>query len=159
MHTSEPLVPEPSAFEVEMAVKKLKRHKSPGADKIPAELIKTGGRTIFSEIHKLTNSIWNKEELPEKWKVSILYLVIRRDIKKTVLIIEAYHFLPTTYKILTNILLSRLTLQKKLFGIVSVDFDATSQLLIIYSTFSKYLRKMGIQRSSASALYSLQESL
>jgi hypothetical protein len=33
-------VPKPSAFEVEMAIKKLKRHKSPCIDKIPAELIK-----------------------------------------------------------------------------------------------------------------------
>ena len=35
--TAEPLVPEPSAFEVEMAVEKIKRHESPGADQIPAE--------------------------------------------------------------------------------------------------------------------------
>jgi hypothetical protein len=35
-------VPEPSAFEVEMAIEKLKRHKSPGIDKIPAEFIKAG---------------------------------------------------------------------------------------------------------------------
>jgi len=28
IHTAEPLVPEPSAFQVEMAIEKLKRHKS-----------------------------------------------------------------------------------------------------------------------------------
>jgi hypothetical protein len=44
VHTAEPLVPEPSAFEVEMAIEKLKRHKSPGTDQIPTELIKAGGR-------------------------------------------------------------------------------------------------------------------
>jgi len=32
IHTAEPLVPEPSALEVEMAIKKLKSHKSPGID-------------------------------------------------------------------------------------------------------------------------------
>ena len=32
-------------------------------------------------------------------------------------------------------------MQWKLFGIVSVGFDATGQLLIIYSAFIKYLRK------------------
>ena len=37
-----PLVPEPSAFEVELAIDKLKNHKSPGTDEIPAELIKAG---------------------------------------------------------------------------------------------------------------------
>jgi hypothetical protein len=33
-------VPEPSAFEGEMAIEKIKRHKSAGFDQIPAELIK-----------------------------------------------------------------------------------------------------------------------
>ena len=40
-----------SAFEFQMAVEKLKGHKSPGTDQIPAELIKAGGRTIRYEIH------------------------------------------------------------------------------------------------------------
>ena len=39
IHTAEPLVPEPSAAEVELAINKLKSHKSPGIDQIPAELI------------------------------------------------------------------------------------------------------------------------
>ena len=43
IHTAEPLVPEPSAFEVELAIEKLKSHKSPDIDQIPAELIKAGG--------------------------------------------------------------------------------------------------------------------
>jgi hypothetical protein len=68
IHAAEPLVPELNAFEVEMAIEKLKTHKSSGIDQIPAELIKTGGRTIRSEVHKHINSIWNKEELPEDWK-------------------------------------------------------------------------------------------
>jgi len=40
-----------------------------------------------------------------------------------------------------------------------VDFDATDQLLIIYSAFVKYLRNMVIQLSSASAIYRLKERL
>jgi len=32
-------------------------------------------------------------------------------------------------------------MQRKLLGIISVDFDATVQLLIMYSAFIKYLRK------------------
>ena len=44
--------------------------------------------------------------------------------------------------------------------VILVDFYAKGQLLIIYSAFVKYLRKkMGIQQSSASALYRLQEGL
>ena len=65
-HTAEPLVPEPSAFEVDLAIEKLKSHKSPGIGQIPAELIKEGGRTIRYQIHKLIVSIWNKEKLPKE---------------------------------------------------------------------------------------------
>jgi hypothetical protein len=71
-HTAEPLVPEPSAFDFEMAIEKLKRHKSPDTDQIPAGLIKAVGRTIRCEVRKLNHSIWNKEELPEEWKESIV---------------------------------------------------------------------------------------
>jgi len=60
IHTVEPLVPEPSAFEVELVIGKLKNHKSPVIDQILAELIKAGGRTICSAIHKLIISIWNE---------------------------------------------------------------------------------------------------
>jgi hypothetical protein len=40
IHTAEPVVPDPSAFEFEVAIEKLKRYKSPDIDQIPAELIK-----------------------------------------------------------------------------------------------------------------------
>jgi hypothetical protein len=50
IHTAEPLVPEPSALEGEMAIVKIKRRKSPGIDQIATELIKAEGRTIHSEI-------------------------------------------------------------------------------------------------------------
>jgi len=56
IHTVEPLAPKLSAFAVEMAIVKLKNHTSPSIDQILAELIKAGGRTICSEIHKLFNS-------------------------------------------------------------------------------------------------------
>ena len=68
IYTAEPLVREPSASEVELAIEKLKSHKSPGVDQIPADMIKAGGKTIRCEIHKLIISIWKKEELPEEWK-------------------------------------------------------------------------------------------
>jgi len=73
-------VPEPSVFEVEMAIEKL-RHKSPGTDKIRAEMIQAGGRSIRSEIHKLINSIWNKEELSEQWKESIILPIYKKGDK------------------------------------------------------------------------------
>jgi hypothetical protein len=52
-------------------------------------MIKTGGRTISSMIHKLINSILNKEELPEEWKESIIVPNYKKCDKT--IIIEAYH--------------------------------------------------------------------
>jgi hypothetical protein len=40
-------------------------------------------------------------------------------------------------------------MQRKLLGIIGADFDATGQQVIIYSARAKYLKKMGIQCSSA----------
>jgi hypothetical protein len=91
IHPAEPIVPEPSAFEAQMA-EKMKRHKSPGIDQSPTELIKARGRTIRSETHKCISCIGNKEELPEEWKESIIVLIYKKGIKQIVAIIEAFHF-------------------------------------------------------------------
>jgi hypothetical protein len=72
VHRAEPLVPDPSRFEVETAIAKLKNYKSPGSDQIPAELIQAGGEILLSAIHKLINSVWIKKELPDQWKMSII---------------------------------------------------------------------------------------
>jgi len=105
VHTVEPLVSEPSAFEVELAIGRLKNYKSPGIDQIPAELIKAGGRTICSPIHKLIISIWNKKELPEEWKESIIVPIYKKGDKTDCNNYRGISLLPTTYKILSNILL------------------------------------------------------
>ena len=81
IHTAESLVPEPSSFEVELVIDKLKSHKSPGMNEIPAELIKAGGGTICLEIHKLITSVWKKEKLPVEWKGSIIVPIYKKGDK------------------------------------------------------------------------------
>jgi hypothetical protein len=85
-------VTQPSAFEVEMSIEKRKGCRSQCIDQIPAELIEGGSKTICSEIHKVIHALWNKEDMPEEWKDSSLYLSIRRVIKQTVLITETFGF-------------------------------------------------------------------
>jgi hypothetical protein len=68
----EPLVPGPSRLKVEIVIEKYKKYKSAGSDEILAELIQGGGEILLSAIHKLVNSIWNKEEMPDQWKESII---------------------------------------------------------------------------------------
>jgi hypothetical protein len=70
IHTAEPLVPGPSNLEVEISIAKSKKYKSPGSDEFLAGLYQAGGEILVSVIHKPITSIWNKEELPNKWRES-----------------------------------------------------------------------------------------
>ena len=92
-----------------MVIETLTSHKSPGIDQIRAELFKAGGKTIHCEIHKLMISIWNKEDLPEDWKELIIVPIYKKGDKTDCSNDRGILLLPTTYKILSNILLSRLT--------------------------------------------------
>jgi hypothetical protein len=82
VHTAEPLVPGPSHLEVEIAIAKLKKYKSPCSDLILAELTQAGGEILLSAIHELINSVWHKEELPDQWMGSII-VPVRKNGDKT----------------------------------------------------------------------------
>jgi hypothetical protein len=88
--TAEPLVPEPSAFQVEMANEKLKRHKSPSACQIPAALFKIGVEQFTLRTMNLLILFGIRRNCLRIGKSQSLYLPIR-VIKHIVVIIEAYH--------------------------------------------------------------------
>jgi hypothetical protein len=71
IHSSQPLVPEPSPVETEIAVGKLKGYKSPGIDQIPAELTQAG-EILCLQIHTLTRSLCNKKDLLQQWNDSVI---------------------------------------------------------------------------------------
>jgi hypothetical protein len=74
-----------------------------------AELIQAGGEILLSEIHTLINSILNKEELPEQWKESIIVPVHKKGDKTECGHYRGISLLSTSYKIVSNILLLRLS--------------------------------------------------
>jgi hypothetical protein len=108
IHTAEPLVPDPSYFEFEIAIAKLKFYKSPGSDEILPELIQAGGEILHSKIHELINSIWNTEKLPGQWKESIIIPIHKKGDKTDCSNYRELLLLSTAYKILSNIFLSSL---------------------------------------------------
>jgi hypothetical protein len=94
--------------------KKLKRHKSPSIDQIPAELIKADDRTFFIYY------VLNQEELFEDWKGL-------KDDKTKCINYKGKSVLSITYKVYsTSLSQSDILMQRKLLGIISMDFDATS---------------------------------
>jgi hypothetical protein len=60
-------------------------------------------------IHKLTNCIWNNEELSEKWQESIIVPIYKKGYKTDCSNYRGISQLSALYKILSNVLLSRLT--------------------------------------------------
>jgi hypothetical protein len=72
-------------------------------------MTKVGRNILRSEIHKLINCIWNKEEFPEQWKESIILPIYKKGDKTDCSNYRRISLLSTSYKILSSILLSRLT--------------------------------------------------
>lgn len=60
IHRAQPLVTEPTAFQFELDIDKLKRHKLPGVDRISTKWHKPRCRIILSVTHKVLNFTGNK---------------------------------------------------------------------------------------------------
>jgi hypothetical protein len=124
IHTAELLVPDPSPFEVEIAIAKLKRYKLPGSDQIQAELIQAGGETLWSETHKLINSFG-----------------IRKNCDKLTSNYHGIWLLSTSYKTVSNILSRLSPYIDEIIGDHQREFIVTGQLLIRSLAFIRYWRK------------------
>ena len=64
----QPYIPQLTLLEVELAKETLKKHKAPGVDQIPSDLIQAGGDKLYEEIHNPIVLIWKKEEFPQELK-------------------------------------------------------------------------------------------
>jgi hypothetical protein len=73
-------------------------------------VIQAGGQILLHITHTLNNSVWNKEELPDQLKESIIVPVHKKGDKTEFNNYCGISLLSTSYKILSNILLSRLGL-------------------------------------------------
>ena len=91
-YTAEPLVPEPSAFEIELDIEKLESHKSSGIGQIPAELIKAGLEQFAMRSINLLLLFGIRKNCLRSGRSRSLYLSIRRAIKQIAVIIGSYHF-------------------------------------------------------------------
>jgi hypothetical protein len=90
IHTVEPLVSSPGHLEVETAIAKLEKCKSPNNDHILTKLIQAGSGTLKSVTYKRINSIWNMNCLISGRSL-LLYHFTRRVIKLAVISIVGYH--------------------------------------------------------------------
>jgi hypothetical protein len=61
------------------------------------------------EIHELINSIWNKEDLTDQWNESIIVAIYKKSDKIDWNNYRGISLLTTSYKIVFNTLLSKLS--------------------------------------------------
>jgi hypothetical protein len=80
--------------------------------------------------YKLTNSVWNNEYLPVQWKASLIVPMYKKGDTTVCSNYWCTTLLLTTHKILSNILLPRLTqMYPAILDIITVDFEVTYQAL------------------------------
>jgi hypothetical protein len=116
---------------------------------------------LCSEIHKLIKLIWNKEELSHQWKESIVGPIHRKGDKTDCSNYRGITLLSTSYKMLSNILFTRLSpYSDEITGNHQCGFwrnrSATGQIFYIWQILEK---KWEYKWHSTSAIYRFQDSL
>jgi hypothetical protein len=91
IHTAEPLVPDLSPFEVEIATAKLKRFKSPGSDQSPQNLFKQEVKYYVPRSISQLNLFGIIKNCLINGRCLLLYQFTRRAIKLIVVIIVGCH--------------------------------------------------------------------
>lgn len=106
--TAEIEVTSPTFKEVEDIIDRMRNHKAPGEDGITNELLKHGGRSAKTEIHRLIDLIWKKEEMPNDWKTGLIAPIYKKGNKLECSNYRGVTLLNVAYKIFSSILLSRI---------------------------------------------------
>lgn len=71
-----------SREEIDNAIKKLKNGKSPGHDKITAEMIKNMGTVGKLILHQIYNRVWKEEKVPTDWTIGVIVPIFKKGDKK-----------------------------------------------------------------------------
>ena len=89
-------------------MKKLKNNKAPVTDNIPAELLKFGSDRLKQWLKHMSTSIWINEEIPKEWLQGIICPLHKKGDQLECANYRGITQLNQTYKVLYNILYTRL---------------------------------------------------
>ena len=98
----------PSIEEIKSAIKLLKNGKSAGIDSITAEMLKVDLDFSASKVKSLIEKIWNKEQIPKKWKKGIIIKLPKKGNLKKCKNWRGITLLPIVSKVLGRILINRI---------------------------------------------------
>ena len=96
-------------WEVGKAIKQLKSRKAPGIDGIQAEIYKTGGSTIIKWLHRVINTVWKTEEVPDDWRKMVIIPLHKAKSRQECNNARGISLLSVAGKIFTKIMLNRIT--------------------------------------------------
>jgi hypothetical protein len=88
--------------------RRMKDNRAPGEDAITAELIKSGGRRLWKNIHQLVVSIREKVQMPEEWRTANICPIYKKGNKLECKNYRGILLLHVAYKTFTNILAQRI---------------------------------------------------
>jgi len=95
--------------EISTVINGLKNNKSPGEDRLGADLFKYGGEELINEIGKLIRKIWKTEEIPTEWQLAIIYPICKKRVVSSYQNYRGISLLKKMYKVLSGIMLNRIT--------------------------------------------------
>jgi hypothetical protein len=109
-----------------------------------AQTVQAGGKTLRVEMPEPVQSVWNREELPDQWKESIIEIIYRNGHKPEWSNYYTTLLLSISYKVLSDVQGSSLSpYTAEIYGIISVGFDVRGQLLIRFLIIVRYRKKDG----------------
>ena len=110
----------PTVIETRKAVQQLSSGKTPGADAIPADVYRAGGKVPMAEkLTELFHCMWRKEAIPQEFKdSSIIHLYKQKGNPQVCDNHRGISFLCIAGKILAKILLNRLNVHLDQKGLI-----------------------------------------
>ena len=94
--------------EVEAAIRSLPVDKAPGADNIPAELLKYGGKELVALITSLCQKIWETKTWPDEWTRSLVIPLPKKGNPRKCQNYRTISLISHSSKVMLKIILNRL---------------------------------------------------
>ena len=94
--------------EVVAAIHNLKSGKSPGADNVPAELIRHGGEGVIEAMTALCQKIWLEKKWPKEWTQSLVIPLPKKGNLKQCQNYRTISLISHPSKVMLRVILNRL---------------------------------------------------
>jgi endonuclease/exonuclease/phosphatase family metal-dependent hydrolase len=94
--------------EVDKALSKLKRFKAAGPDRVPAELLKSGGAAALQVLTDLFNAVWQRECMPSQWRKGVIVSLYKDGDRTACSNYRPITILPVMDKLFAAVLAKRL---------------------------------------------------